>query len=206
MTERRANGITPKVLRPYTLGPYRFGRRIIRGLRSAVSRVNPRPILVLGNQKSGTTAIAALLAEATGLSVTLDLQREVDEPTFPRVRTGGMSFDDFIRRNRLDFSRRIVKEPNLTLFPRELRDRFPESPIVFIIRDPRDNIRSILDRLGLPGDCDCLGDERWATVSEAWRTVLDNRWLGIEHEHYVAQLAGRWRFAAETHRASADAR
>ena len=38
------------------------------------------PIFLLGNQKSGTTAIAALLAEATDLSVTLDFTRAINSP------------------------------------------------------------------------------------------------------------------------------
>jgi hypothetical protein len=171
-------------------------RRLFCWLRTCFSRVHPNPILVLGNQKSGTTAIAALLAECAGLSVTLDLREEIRAPLLPRVRRGEMPFSEFIRRNKLDFSREVVKEPHLSLFLNELRQYFPQSKMVFIIRDPRDNIRSILDRLKLPGSLDNLDEQQWASISPAWRLVVDGRWLGIAGDSYIQQLATRWNHIA----------
>ena len=191
--------IVPKPLQPYTLGLYRLMKRIGVALQSAACRVNPRPVLVLGNQKSGTTVIAAAFARLTGLTVTLDLLREVAAPTFHRIRAGELTFDRFVRRNKLDFSRQVIKEGNLTLFYPELKAYFPDSPMVFVLRDPRDNIRSILNRLQLPGDLPDLREEHLSTINEAWRLVLDNRWLGVEAEHYIDQLAARWCLTAQTY-------
>lgn len=204
MPPRTERYIVPRPLQPYTLPLYRLVRRLKTALQTATCRVNPRPVLVLGNQKSGTTAIAALLGELTGLSTTLDLRRELTEPTFPRVRRGELTFDQFIRANKLDFSRRIVKEPNLTLFYSELKRRFPESPVAFVVRDPRDNLRSMLNRCQLPGDGTRSCAEDLAQVNQAWKVVIDNRWLGVEGERTVEQLAGRWCLMARIYLSHAD--
>ena len=168
-----------------------------RDLADWLARVNEEPVFILGNQKSGTSIIAALLAELGGRSVAIDLDREVTRPTFHRVRTGALNLDDFIRRNRLEFSRDVVKEANLTTMYPALRGRFPRARFAFVQRDPRDNIRSILQRLGLPGRPAEAGEEQLAGISEAWRLVLDGRWLGLDGADYLAMLAARWQHFAD---------
>jgi hypothetical protein len=162
-------------------------------LGGLLARPHPNPVFVLGNQKSGTSAIAALLGLSTGLSVAVDLRREMQRQTWLRVRRGDLSFDSFVRRNALDFSRAIVKEPNLTFFHDELIRRAPSARCVFVVRDPRDNVASILDRLGIPGNLAALGEEQCAAVDPGSELVLDGSWLGIEAGgHYVERLAARW--------------
>lgn len=159
-------------------------------------RVHERPIFVLGNQKSGTTAIAALLARLTGLDATLDLRRQNHRPTYPLVVQGEMRFERFVAHHRWDFSRPIVKEPNLTLFYAELVRAFPSARFAYVLRDPRDNIRSILNAVGVPGDLPHLDRDpagpHLAKNTPGWRLVLDARALGIPGEHYIEHLAERW--------------
>ncbi len=178
-------------------------RRCWRGLRcevrNALARVNPQPIIVLGNQKSGTTAIAALLAEMTGLSVSLDLRREISRTVLPMVRSREMSFGRFVRRNGLDFSRAIVKEPGLTFFYDELAEYFPQARFVFIVRDPRSNIRSILNRHKILGNLSGIPHESWRDMSVAWQRVFDGAWLGLSDNRYVEGLASRWRCASRVY-------
>ncbi len=164
----------------------------------ALARPHPQPVFVLGNQKSGTSAIAALLGLSTGLSTAIDLRREMQRQTWLRVRRGELSFDDMVRRNALDFSRAIVKEPNLTFFYPELRHRFPGARFAFVLRDPRDNVASILDRLGIAGDLEALRAEDRAGVDPGSELVLDGRWLGIDAgDHYIDRLAARWNASAD---------
>ncbi|MFW5993131.1 MAG: hypothetical protein ACOCPO_03245 [Desulfohalobiaceae bacterium] len=53
---------------------YRLSRRAYLYLRNltATSSLQQEPIFVLGNQKSGTSAVAGLLGEMAGESVTID--------------------------------------------------------------------------------------------------------------------------------------
>ncbi len=186
------------------LRAYRALREFGYQARAALARPHPAPVFILGAQKSGTSAIAALLGKATGLPTTLDLQREIRRPTFHLIPSGKMSFERFIRLNRLDFSRPIIKEPNLTLFYHELRARFPAARFTFVLRDPRDQIRSLLNRLGIPGDLSALDAELFPEVTPAWALVLDSSWRGIAGAHYVERLAYRWRHMAQTYLAHAD--
>jgi hypothetical protein len=69
------------------------------------------------------------------------------------------------------------------------------------MRDPRDNIRSILDRLQLPGSLERLDLEGVPSLrsAPAWRLVLDSRWLGFDEPHYIDALACRWNHAADAY-------
>ncbi len=174
-----------------------FARARLRDLADLRARVQPAPVIVLGHQKCGTSAIAALLGAISGRSVAIDLQREVERPTFQRLHGGELDLDRFIRANRLEFSREIVKEANLTPLHAELRRRFPESRFAFVIRDPRSNLRSILQRLSLPGRPGDADPAALARVSESWRLVLDGTWLGLEGDDYLAMLAARWQHFAD---------
>jgi hypothetical protein len=168
------------------------------------AKVNPRPVILLGNQKSGTTAIAALLAEMTGLSATLDLEKEMKAPVIDRVKTGGLSMSEFVRRNKLDFSREIIKEPSLSPYYHELAAEFPRARFVMVIRDPRDNIRSILNRLKIPGSLSDLPPNDRARLSRAWELILDGRWLGLDGGNYIEMLAQRWSYIADLYLANPD--
>lgn len=172
-------------------------KRIQIALLSINASVHPRPIVVLGNQKSGTTAVAALLADMVDLPVSLDIQKEILRPEIQRVKCGELRFEEYVRNNRLDFSRDIIKEPSLTLCYDELAAYFPESRFVMVIRDPRENLRSILQRLRIPGNLESLGQETMRTLPEAWQLVLDGSWLGLQGDNYVEMLAARWNYTTD---------
>jgi len=185
--------------------PHRDWRRRLYDTRRAVrdevaarlARPHRRPVFILGMQKSGTSAIAGLLGLRTGLPTTIDLERDWRGTTVDTAGRDAAAFDRFVRRNAVDFARPIVKEPNLTFLVDRLRERWPESALVFVVRDPAQTVRSILDRLDLPGDLDAFPPDRLAAIPPAWRVVLDNRWIGVHADHPIESLAGRWRVAAE---------
>jgi len=79
---------------------------------------------------------------------------------------------------------------------KDVRDLFPNSTIITVFRDPRDNIRSLLSSRKLPGD----------RLHLPWyyrlRMLLERRELhrlfpgDSSHEQsYVAKLAQRWNYA-----------
>lgn len=179
--------------------------RARRALQSLTARPNPAPIFVLGHQKSGTSAVAALLAELTGSSVTIDLLNEDRWPTYARVASGEMPFERFVRRNRLDFSREIVKEPNLTFFYAQLAERFPAARFAMVVRDPRANSKSVLDRLGLPGDRPEISVEQLRGLRRGWSLMFEPSWLGLSSGNYVDLLAARWNRCADVYLEHASA-
>jgi hypothetical protein len=153
---------------------------------------NPRPVVVFGNQKSGTTAIAAFLGRLSGASVALDMEREWRAPSYQHVASGEMTMGAFRHRNRLELSRAIVKEPNLlTIWPQFLA-AVPEARCLLVVRDPRDNLRSILDRLGLPGDREELTPAQRGANGPGWALYLDGSWLGLKPGNYIETMARRW--------------
>jgi hypothetical protein len=160
------------------------------------------PIVVLGNQKTGSTAIAALLAEATGQSVTLDLQRAIQDVGWQLcVKYGVTRFEDVAHRYKEDFSRTIIKEPSLTYFYEEMAGLMPNATFVFIQRNPYQNIRSILNRLKVPGNLGEIKYDDWPELikTPVWRLVLDSSWLGRPKGTYIEGMAHRWDAAARTY-------
>jgi len=165
-------------------------------VREWLASVNEAPIFVLGNQKSGTTAIAVLLAERTGLSVTWDLTMNYNS-LVRDLYLGNAPIDALVERAQLPFSKDVIKDPNLTFLYELLRERFPRATFVMVVRDPRENIRSMLDRLDLPGDREDLPPERVGRMPEGWKWTVEGQWMGLEGETYVDRLAGRWKTVAQ---------
>jgi glycosyltransferase involved in cell wall biosynthesis/2-polyprenyl-3-methyl-5-hydroxy-6-metoxy-1,4-benzoquinol methylase len=161
--------------------------------------VHPAPVLVLGNQKSGTTAIAALLARAADKTYSYDVFNRLGaERSLERLIAGETEVRDFVAAHPHDFATDVIKAPPFGLIYDGLREVFPDGRFIFIVRDPRENIRSILDRLGLPGDLPALGpkeQEAWADLP-GWRLIMEGRTPPTAGANYIETLASRWnRFA-----------
>ena len=147
-------------------------------------------VFVLGNQKSGTSAIAGLLGLATDLSVSIDFQREIWSPSFHLVFSGRKTFEHYIRRNSADFVSGIVKEPSMTYMIDHILKRFESVPVVLVVRNPLDNIRSLLDRHTLPGSTE--GQSTLNHMSRPWRLVFSGEDLDLKGHNLVDTLALRW--------------
>ena len=175
--------------------------RLVRAYQARTARVNPAPVFVLGNQKSGTSAIAALLGRAVGRSVTIDIFFRYRERFQERILRGEIGFADFVQRARVCFSTDIVKEPSLTFFYDELKALFTEARFVLVLRDPRDNIRSILNRLCLPGDLPELQAHHHESLRDkpGWALLMDGTVLGYGCGTYIERLAKRWNRAADVY-------
>ncbi len=169
------------------------------------SRINPCPIFVIGNQKTGTTAIAVLLAECADLTITTDILN-VKEPvdTFIKLREGTMPFNEFVLRNKRLFSRSLVKDPNFIFLFESLFKCFPRSKFVFVIRDARDNIRSILNRLSVPGNLARLDPSIIENVNDRWKFALTGTLLRLRGDHYIEILFRRRNLAADVYLENRD--
>ena len=178
-------------------------RLLAERARATLTRPHPAPLFLFGNQKSGGTAIAGLLSAATGLRAALDLEGTT-APRFARLVRGKTTLEDFVTKNAWSFSAPIVKDGNLTFVAEPLMAHFGVARAIFILRNPCDNIRSILDRLKLPGDLAHL-DVATIRANATWRGILSGGDLDFSPDHYVSILARRWRQAAEICEAGGDA-
>lgn len=183
----------------WPMSAYRRVRYAVKTrIQHALARVNERPVFVIGNQKSGTSAIVCLLAAAAGKQATNDIftwypGAESD------VLAGRLRLADFVDRARHQFSRDFVKDPSLTFMLPALEARFPQARYVFVVRDPRVNIRGILNRVGLGGDVTALEPpdrQRIGASRPGWLPVLMGEGL-VSEGTLVERLAHRCRIAME---------
>jgi len=153
------------------------------------------PIFILGNQKSGTTAIAQLFAKANGLHYSHDIiyRRRLDNALIFR---GEQDINAFIRKCPLEFCCDVVKEPDFTFLIESIIGRFPASVAFFIMREPASNIRSQFDRLGISGAYEGANLSAATKLhdSKLWMNVLrlDLRDDNHYHPSFVSGLARRW--------------
>ncbi|MBN1666888.1 MAG: sulfotransferase [Anaerolineales bacterium] len=160
--------------------------------------LNETPIIVLGNQKSGTSVIAHLLADIGGLTKTIDI------PPFwgkrgKAIVMGQESFAAAVTRAKAYFRADLIKEPMFTFFAGQIVEYFPQAKYVFIVRDPRDNIRSLLNSRKLPGHLQELTTDHLETLSDN-SILFDQEVWGGENENYVGVLAYRWNKAVDNYR------
>jgi len=157
--------------------------------------VSEAPIIVLGNQKSGTSAIAHLLADYGGLSKTIDIPPLWGYKGL-RIMHGQCRFSSVLEENPHYFSTEVIKEPMMTFFVEQVVEQFPKARYVFVVRDPRDNIRSLLDSRDLPGDREDLS-ERDTKHLDSGRVLLNADAWEISAQSYIELLAKRWVFAVK---------
>lgn len=173
-------------------------------MKRFLNRVMPlssggQKVLVAGMPKSGTTAIAKLLAEAAQVDVCSDpfYQLDVRGVVYrDQLFRGDLALDGLWKEFRDVFRGEIIKDPNFPLLLGDLTRLFPDAKVVFIVRDPRDNIRSILSRLKMPGN-PAMAHEAVEKLSGAWGNVLNGRSPEMPGEDYLEKMAWRWRISAE---------
>jgi len=156
-------------------------------------------VIVAGMPKSGTTAIVELLGAATGKVICSDPFHQLDKRKVSfreKLYEGDLSLRDLWVRNRRVFSGVFIKDPNFPFLLAEIRNIFPDAKQVFIIRDPRDNIRSILNRLKLPGNPK-HGSLDLIRNNIAWTNLLTGRYPNVPGNSYIEILSWRWKLAAE---------
>ncbi len=164
----------------------KFGIRtkIRTAYRHLTSKPNKDALFIFGFQKSGTSAIAGLLAEKTGKSVSIDT-KYLWEPYQSEILKGSLTIEKQVRKYSYDFSKEIIKEPSATFFIPQLNSFFPLDKYIFIVRNPFDNIRSILDRLKLPGNLENLN---YDDILPSWQYIFEEQ----KGKDYIGVLAKRW--------------
>lgn len=163
--------------------PIRAIRRLWRYGRYLVARVNEDGIWIIGHGRSGTTAIATLVARYGGLAIAPEhgwATRHCRD-----IHAGRMSLDAFFRRYKLAFSLPIVQTPGLTPILPMLKERYPRVRMIYIVRDPRDVVCSVITQSN-------QGDSEEFKITNPNFIVFDNRWLGIDESDPVRSVARCW--------------
>lgn len=171
-----------------------------KAVMNIFSSVNKSPIWVLGNQKCGTTAIATLIAEYGALSRSIDFGHSDYDAAAKliEVNKNNLSVNEFIDHYRWYFSKDLIKEPHLTFLFDEFSKYIPNAKCVFVTRDPRDNIRSILNRVRLTGNKQEINIHKRSKILPIWKHILTNEGLDIEKGSYIENLAHRWCLASDS--------
>lgn len=194
------NKILPKVLKPISRDIGFTLNTIVYKLKSIGKKRTLSPIFVLGNQKSGTSAIAALLGTLSSSTTAIDLfYSGFKYSLFIDWKTKKITTEEFISRNKVEFARRIIKEPHLSLFYTELKKEFPHAKFVMIVRNPIDNIRSILDRLNINGKKSHLDRKDKRNIFYSWNLLFSNHWLGGNKQQYIEVLSERWNIIMDSY-------
>ena len=160
----------------------------------------PRPrVFVTGMPKSGTTAIVKLMGIASAEKIVSDPFHLLDKRGV-RFRdalfAGETSVPQLMRRYPSVFRGTILKDPNFIFFADAIAKAYPDAHWVFTVRDPRDNLRSVLNRLGLPGKAHEIELEK-REIGDTWRRVLEGRTPEIRGKDPIHRLAQRWVMMAE---------
>jgi hypothetical protein len=175
----------------------RVVRRVRNFVRDRTGPISEAPILVFGNAKAGTSAIAHLLADYGSLSKQIDVP-PLWAPRGQTIMRGDVAFAEVVKRNRRYFSAELIKEPFMTFFAAQVLDFFPRSKAVFVVRDPRQNIRSMLNRRKIPGQLEEL-DPALLPQEPKYQILVDaNVWGGADENH-VGVLAYRWNLAVDNY-------
>jgi hypothetical protein len=159
-----------------------------RNLSARLDLKSLSPVLVLGNQKTGSTAIAELLAAWGTLTAATDIH-PLQSPDC-HLRNDPAAVERFVQRCRYYFRHDLIKENALTPATDALLEVLPRARPVYVVRHPVHNVRSILDRLGLPGNPRPL---HTLDLSDGgWRPIVENRHFEGEADDHVTALAQRW--------------
>ena len=151
---------------------------------------------VTGNQKSGTSAIAALVAMAAGKSHCIDIF--VKMGFIERdLLDGGCTFESFLKRAKIYFNKDIIKEPEFIFFLDELDQFYPGQRYVNVIRSPFDNIRSILNRLSLTANDAAKIKEGKHFIFDypLWNLIVDTKRMPYVGDNLFELLVSRWNYA-----------
>lgn len=149
----------------------------------------------MGNQKSGTSAIASLLALRLGEQPPRDIPFFWGD--YQRLSSNNKTnLKKAVIQNVTYFTTKVVKEPCLTQLTGEIQVLFRNAQFVFIIRNPVDNIRSIADRLNLNSPVLLHSPPDRVNIPKSWWYYLYLDHTNPPGKCVLSRLIARWNEAA----------
>lgn len=189
--------------------------KLLTRIKQYLSPESMVEIVALGHQKSGTTAIATLLGEISGW------KSSSVEPLYgmdmgpgkiaDKIMQDPQKLNYYCHRYPKYFGHRILKDTDLIFVYPEVKRLFKKAKFIFIIRDPRDTIRSICNRLGLPGDHSSasMRPDDMKSPTRHWELIMSSRLpqipgIKVEFSNYIVNLANRWKLATNIYQEDKD--
>lgn len=148
------------------------------------------PVWVFGIQKAGTTVFAKALAIAVNKTSLLDTPVLWDRWT---QAVSAKTLGAIMRNHPVTFSPTILKEPTATFFPEACLSQTTRKHHVLLVRDPAANIRSAMDRMGLPGNSELPNGARIRPEYKAF--FASKEWtppVALAHRWVMAHSAPAW--------------
>lgn len=188
--------------------------RFIKSILSRKDTHKTSRLIVLGHQKTGTTALAALLSKISGLTMSSDPLYFIDQGKAKAVEalmSSPNTIIDLCRKYPARFNKEIIKDPDFIFIYPALKECFQNAKFLFIIRDPRDTIRSICNRLALSGKGNATnltasdmkrGNHHWELILSGQLPKLKN--VDPSRLGYIENLAYRWCLATEHYISNQD--
>lgn len=139
-----------------------------------------RRYLLVGSESSGTTALADLLFRGIpGIRFLEEGNRQAWVwEAYKRVHQGKATIRDYPRLQLFD----AIKVPGFAMIIEQFRAEFPDTRVIYLVRDPRDYVSSAIRTWKARG-IDDLSHIPWVTED----------WLAIPNSDPVERLCARWK-------------
>ena len=168
-------------------------------------------VIVLGFQKSGTTAIASLLARACGVELSSDPLYHTDfgkgeqaEMLLSRNTDSGPIFTDFPKL----FGSPMIKDPDFIYAFDDISQIYKNAKFIYITRNPLDTIKSICGRLGITRNMmDTIPAMTSTKANLHWQSILNGnlpKLRGCYKKSFIENLAHRWQLSTDIYLAHAE--
>lgn len=140
---------------------------------------NDNKVLVVGSESAGTTAIANLLfAETKGVRFLEEGDHQWVWKVYQNVYQQHRKVKDYPRLRLFD----AVKVPGFATIIDEFREAFPNTKVIYVVRDPRDYVNSAIKTWKLNAVNELSG--------VSW---CKEKWLGIGNVDPIERLSIRWK-------------
>ncbi|MDZ7759338.1 MAG: sulfotransferase [Desulfovermiculus sp.] len=155
-------------------------------------------LVVLGHQKSGTTAIAALAAHAADVEYSNDPLYHADwgkGELADKLLSHEVNLRSEVKKRPKLFCGIVVKDPDFSFIPDQVVAVFNRALIIYVVRDPRQTIRSIADRLNLSAEDLGRAVLPKNVPNKHWRLILEGQMPQVGGHSITERLAYRWKAA-----------
>ena len=138
-----------------------------------------RKYLLVGSESSGTTAVADLLFKGhRELRYLEEGEQQWVWKAYREIYQGRARLQDYARLRLFD----AIKVPGFSVIIKEFLTEFPDSKVLYLIRDPRDFASSAIKTWKIKTMAE-FGNIPWTNVE----------WLGVSSRNPVECLAMRWK-------------